>query len=285
MATDGVSLFCGIELGARIERAETDLIATGSAAAASRLGSEAGFVLPIGGGVASFADIGSPLNKVAGLGFGGVPEASEFDEIERQFAKRDTPVQVELAHLADPALGELLTERGYRLAGFENVLGRAITGAPAAVAPAGVRVRPSGEDEFGLWLDILADGFAHPDSQGVVSHEEFPREIIADAMRDLTTAAGVQRYVAVHDGQVAGGASMRVADGIAQLTGAATLPAHRRNGIQSALLAARLTEAAATGCDIAVITTQPGSKSMQNAQRSGFDFLYTRAVLIKKFPA
>lgn len=285
MATDGISLFCGIELGARIERAVTDLIATGSAAAATRLGSEAGFVIPIGGGVAAFADIGSPLNKVAGLGFGGVPEASEFDEIERQFAKRDTPVQIELAHLGDPALGELLTERGYRLAGFENVLGRSITGAPTTVTPAGVHVRPSGEDEFGLWLDVLADGVAHPDTQGVASHEEFPREIIADAMRDLSSAAGVRRYVAIHDGRVAGGASMRVADGIAQLTGAATLLAHRRNGIQTALLAARLTEAAAAGCDIAVITTQPGSKSMQNAQRSGFDFLYTRAVLVKNFPA
>ena len=32
----------------------------------------------------------------------------------------------------------------------------------------------------------------------------------------------------------------------------------------------------------AVITTQPGSKSQQNAQRQGFDLLYTRAVLVKQ---
>jgi hypothetical protein len=38
----------------------------------------------------------------------------------------------------------------------------------------------------------------------------------------------------------------------------------------------------AAGCDIAVITTQPGSKSQQNAQRQGFDFIYTRAVLVKQ---
>ena len=35
-------------------------------------------------------------------------------------------------------------------------------------------------------------------------------------------------------------------------------------------------------CDVAVITTQPGSKSQQNAQRQGFDLLYTRAVLVKQ---
>ena len=33
--------------------------------------------------------------------------------------------------------------------------------------------------------------------------------------------------------------------------------------------------------DGTVIVTQPGSKSQQNAQRRGFDLLYTRAVLVK----
>ncbi|MEV6072802.1 GNAT family N-acetyltransferase [Nocardia sp. NPDC052001] len=274
-------MFCSVELGARIERVETELIATGSAAANARLGGEAGFVIPIGGGVASFADMGSPLNKVAGLGFAGVPDADEFDAVEKQFAVRDTPVQVELAHLGDPGIAELLTGRGYRLISFENVLGIDLTDAPEPVTPAGVEVRASGTGEFDIWLDIIADGFAHPDTQGVASHEEFPREIIADAMRDLTAAAGVQRYVAVHEDAIAGGASMRMSQGVAQLTGAATLPAHRRHGIQSALLSARLTEAAVAGCDIAVITTQPGSKSQQNAQRRGFSLLYTRAILVK----
>ena len=62
---------------------------------------------------------------------------------------------------------------------------------------------------------------------------------------------------------------------------AATVPAHRRRGVQTALLSARLADAAAGGCDVAVIITQPGSKSQQNAQRQGFDLLYTRAVLVK----
>jgi ribosomal protein S18 acetylase RimI-like enzyme len=70
-------------------------------------------------------------------------------------------------------------------------------------------------------------------------------------------------------------------DGIAALTGAATAPEHRRRGVQTALLSARLADAASAGCDVAIITTQPGSKSQQNAQRRGFDLLYTRAVLVK----
>jgi hypothetical protein len=51
--------------------------------------------------------------------------------------------------------------------------------------------------------------------------------------------------------------------------------------VQGALLAARLEIASAAGCDVAVIVTQPGSKSQENAQRHGFDLLYTRAILVR----
>ena len=207
--------------------------------------------------------------------------AAELQEIEEAFTACSAPVQIELAHLADPAIGALLTGRGYRLTSFENVLGLALAGAPERVTPPGVEVRPSGDEEFESWLDVVADGFAHPDAQGVPSHEEFPREVIGRSERDLS-AAGAMRYVALRDGVIAGGASFRIAEGIAQLTGAATAPAHRRRGIQSALLSARLADAAAAGCTIAVVTTQPGSKSQQNVQRQGFDLLYTRAVLVKE---
>jgi GNAT superfamily N-acetyltransferase len=279
MDADRMPLFCGTALAERIERVEAQLITEASEAGRRRRADMAGFVIPVAGGVASYAEEGSPFNKVAGLGFGGLPSAGELDEIEQAFAAVDTPVQVELAHLVDPAIGALLTERGYRLVSFENVLGRALDRGTGRVTPPGIEVRPSGDDEFDTWLDVVADGFAHPDTQGLPSHEDFPREVIAGAMRDLTSA-GVTRYVALRDGVVAGGASFRVAAGVAQLTGAATTAAHRRRGVQTALLSARLADAAAAGCDIAVVTTQPASKSQQNAQRQGFDLLYTRAVLV-----
>jgi hypothetical protein len=42
---------------------------------------------------------------------------------------------------------------------------------------------------------------------------------------------------------------------------------------------ARLAEARAAGCDLAVVTTRPGSPSQRNVQRAGFHLLYARAVL------
>ncbi|TCO54793.1 GNAT family N-acetyltransferase [Actinocrispum wychmicini] len=275
------SLFCDIALAERIERAETEFIVKGSEAALRRRPETGGFVIPVAGGAASYAEPDSPLDKVLGLGFGGVPDTAVLDEVERAFAARGAPVQVELTHLADPAIGALLTGRGYRLVSFENVLGRDLTGGHERVTPPGVEVRLSGDDEFEPWLDVVVDGFAHPDTQGVPSHEEFPREVIGNAVRDLSTVANVHRYLALRDGTLAGAASMRTSDGIAQLAGATTAPTHRRRGVQTAMLSARLADAVAAGCDLAVITTQPGSKSQQNAQRSGFDLLYTRAILVK----
>lgn len=274
-------LFCDTALAERVERGEVGLIAAASEAARRRRPEAGGFAIPIAGGVATFAENGSPFNKVAGLGFAGVPGATALDEVERAFAARGAPVQAELANLADPAVGALLTGRGYRLVSFENVLGLAITGQPERVRPPGIEVRRSGEEELESWIDVVVDAFSHSDDQGVPSHEDFPREVIAGAERDLA-AAGVVRYAAWRAGVMAGGGSFRPAEGVAQLTGAATAPAHRRRGVQTALLSARLADAAAVGCDIAVVTTQPGSKSQQNVQRRGFDLLYTRAILVKR---
>ena len=281
MSSARLPLFCDTALAERIERVEAQLIAKCSDAARRRRADTTGFVIPIAGGVASFAAEGSPFNKVAGLGFEGVPTLAALDEIERAFAACAAPVQIELAHLVDPAIGAVLTGRGYHLESFENVLGLAVNGETQRVTPPGVEVRLSGDDEFEPWLNVVADGVAHPDTQGVPWREEFCREVYLDAERDLA-AAGVTRYIALRDGAFAGGAGFRIADGVAQLAGAATAPAHRRHGVQSALLSTRLADAAAAGCDVAVITTQPGSKSQQNAQRQGFDLLYTRAVLVKQ---
>lgn len=279
LAPGRMPLFCDTALAGRIERAEAQLITRCCEAARRRTGAE-GFAIPIVGAVASFAGQGSPFNKVAGLGFAGPPALAALDDIEKAFLVYGSPVQVELAQLADPAIGALLTGRGYQLESFENVLGRDLSGGFQPVMPSGIEVRRSGADELEAWLDVVVEGSLHPDAQGVPWHEEFPREMLIGAERD-GMAAGAVRYAGLRGGILAGGATMRMAEGVAQLTGAATAPAHRRYGVQTALLSARLADAAAAGCDIAVIVTQPGSKSQQNAQRQGFDLLYTRAVLVK----
>ncbi|MGY0502866.1 GNAT family N-acetyltransferase [Nocardia sp. FBN12] len=272
-------MFCDSEMAARIERMETGVIVSGVRAGLDRAGGP-GFAREIAGGAACFAGPNSPMNKVAGVGFGAVPSTAQWAAVEAAYAEVGAPVQVELAHLADPRIGADLTARGYRLMSFENVLGLRPRGRTWPI-PTSVDVRRDDEGGFDTWLDIVVEGFAHPDGDGLPAHEDFPRDILAIAIRDLTPTGSSHRYVAYRAGEPAGGATLRVIDGIAVLGGAATRPQHRRKGVQTALLAARLSAASATDCDLAVITTEPGSKSQRNAQSQGFTLLYTRAVLVK----
>ena len=41
---------------------------------------------------------------------------------------------------------------------------------------------------------VVAEGVAHPDAQGVSWHEEFPREVVIAAERDMAEAAASDVY-------------------------------------------------------------------------------------------
>lgn len=279
-------MFCDTALAARVERAEATLIGDAARASAARL-ARAPFVLELCGGVAACTEPGSPLCKVAGLGFDEVPSDAAWREVEQAYDEREVEVVVEVSSLARPEIVHELSARGYELVGCEHVLGldlcaRGAASAAADAARASIEIAPIAAGEERTWTDALLDGFAAPDAQGVASHESFPREALERAITDMTRARGVERQLARVDGRIAGGASMRISAGVAQLCGAATLPALRRRGVQRALLDWRLTEAARSGCELAVVTTQPGSKSQQNVMRLGFALLYVRVVLVRR---
>jgi GNAT superfamily N-acetyltransferase len=275
-------MFGSTSLAARVERAEARLVGDCAATVAQRRPASGAFAIPLAGGFATFTGRGSPLNKVAGLGFGGAVDIGDLEAVEHAFEGRGVPVQVELSCLADPAIGALLTRRGYVLENVESVLGLRL---PVEARPRldGIDVRESPSDELSAWLDVVVTGFGSPDLVGVPSHDSFDRDVLERAVADMASTPGFVRYLASRDGGPAGGASLRVSEGIAQLCGAATLPAQRRKGVQGALLAARLEAAGRAGCDVAVVTTQPGSKSQENVQKHGFDLLYTRAILVRSF--
>jgi ribosomal protein S18 acetylase RimI-like enzyme len=271
-------LFVSCELAARIEAAECRLLRDGTAAFVRR-GADC-LVQPLAGGIAVFTVPGSPLNKIAGLGFSGPLDPAELAGIERACAERGMPVLVEVSTLADPSIAAMLSGRGYVLRGFENVLGRALPAEIAMRADCDVEVARSDDDELATWIDVAVTGFATPDLQGVASPESYPRELIEPVIADFARTEGFVRYLARRGGAPVAAASMRTHRGIAQLCGAATLPEHRRRGAQTALLARRLADAAEAGCDVAVLTAMPGSKSHENAQLQGFALLYARAVLV-----
>lgn len=117
---------------------------------------------PIGGAFAVLGDAGSPFNKLIGLGFDGRPDADERAEIERAHAARHARLQVELATLADPAVGRLLTARGYQLEGFENVLARRLDEVPP-VSAGTVTVSEACDGDTDRWIEAMIAAFMRPD--------------------------------------------------------------------------------------------------------------------------
>ena len=126
--------FGGVPLAARVERAESRLVADATKEAI-RAGAPRAFVTPLAGGVAAFARPGSPLNKVAGLGFAGPLDERALADVEAAYAERETPVRFELSTLGEPSIPALLSRRGYVLEGHEHVLGRVLPPVPARGAP------------------------------------------------------------------------------------------------------------------------------------------------------
>lgn len=276
-------MFASTEIAARIEAAECCLLREASETIAAAETECDSFIHEIAGGLATFTVDGMPFNKLAGLGFAGVPTEGEIAEVEEAFRRRGASLQVEVSSLGDPGVGVLLTRRGYTFVGVENVLARSLPVAQEAGAPgAGIELSILAPDDLEAFADVLIEGFATPDTMGVASHESFEREVMERSIRLFSRTRGMRQYLVTRDGEPAGAGSMRLTGGIAQMCGAATLPAHRRRGIQSLLLSRRLADAAAAGCDVAVITTQPGSKSHENVHRRGFELIYVRSILVKE---
>jgi GNAT superfamily N-acetyltransferase len=294
-------MFADTPLAARIERAEATLSADISVSVIAGARNPDAFLELVGGGVAVFTGPGSPINKVIGVGFAEDPDTARLDAIEARYAALKSGVQVEISTLADPAWHAAFAPRGYAIAGFENVLGLTLGSRSAIITPGvinpgpGLLITPGvidgpgeivvsecGAADAAAWLDVVVSGFAQPDAvTAQAAGQEYPREAIERVYEDFAAIAGFRRYLARVDGVVAGGAGVREFEGVAQLCGAATLPAFRRRGVQTALLHARLRDGARRGCDLAVVTTAPGSKSQQNAQRQGFALLYARALHVR----
>ena len=272
-------MFADSALAARIDRAEGALCArfansrTGTAAPPAQ-------ILPMSGGLAVYAGPSSPINKVIGLGLDTPLDLTALDEVEDQWRRRNEPVRIEMSVLTDPEIGRSLSDRGYRLQGFENVLGHQLGQLQARLPPI-VTVELLRDEDVETWLDIAADAFSDLDGTGSVPDDAMPRAQLREAVAAYVAVPSVRRYLARIDGIPVGEAAMSIEGDIAIIAGAGTLPAFRGRGVQKALLQQRLNEAVAAGCRLAVVTTAPGTRSQDNVMRRGFALLYARAILVK----
>ena len=251
--------FADTALARRLEEAE--------AAAAVVFGSQ---VLEVAGGRAVFAGVDSPLSQVVGIGLNGPVSRGELNALETFFYSRGSKVSIDLCPLADAALFRELSRRSYRVAEFNNVLVKRLAGVEIVLTPR-VRRAIAGEDD--LWSHTVGHGFFE---QPELTTEEM------GVGRAVFAMPGAMCYLAVSEsGEPAGGAALSLREGLATLFADSTIPGFRRQGLHRELIAARLNEALAQGCDIATASTQPASGSQRNYERLGFEVAYTKVTLEK----
>ncbi|MGD9751714.1 MAG: GNAT family N-acetyltransferase [Acidimicrobiia bacterium] len=234
--------------------------------------------IEVAGGVAAYTGAGMFAARVQGAGLAGPVAEAVLDAAEAFYAACGLAMEVELCPLAHETLLVGLAARGHVLIGFRNVyVAEPATAThtdqhPGAVRPGSdIEVVRVGGTDVDRWSSVLLDGFGYRDA-----HD---RLRVARWNRMVAGLGQATAFLALRDGRPVGAAHVLVHGRAASLGGTATLPAFRRQGVQAALLRARLDHAARQGCDLAVVTADPGSGSARNVERAGFRLAHTNARL------
>ena len=264
-------LFADLNLARRLELADAAKHIDYAAARATLLGTGCCAWERIGGGYAIFAGADNPYSRVVGLGLDGPVSKAAFEHCEAFYQGRGAQPAFSLCPLADPTLLEQLNHRGYCIEMFMHVWFRALAlGDVFPAPPSGIVGRAIEPEEADLWTLVAFRG-------GLDSDEALPNLSVIIAPYPFVAQA--RCWLAWHDGEPAGAATLAIHDGVAGLFGASTRVPHRHLGVQHALLVARLAAASDAGCDLAVVDTEPGSDSQRNVERLGCRLGYTKVTM------
>ena len=260
--------FADLELARRLERTEARGNVQFVEARAKAFPDRGATWIEVAGAYAMFDGVGSPLTQTFGLGVFQPVTETDMETLEDFFRSKGADVFHEVSPLADNSVFEHFNEHGYRAVEFSNVLYRPISADLRLQASMNerVNVRVAGKHEVQLWADTAFEGWS-----------EFTE--VADFLRELGQVSAQSdslSFLAELDGKPIATGALIIADDVALLAGASTVPTARRQGAQLALLEGRLRYAAAQGCTVAMMAAQPGSGSQRNAERHGFRIAYTR---------
>lgn len=257
-----------VALARRLERAE-GLANAAAVDARRRLQPESGAEwTEIAGVYAMFDGPTSFITQTFGIGLFEPFLEPEFDRVEAFFTERGAPTFHEVSSFAAREPMALLTVRGYTPFETSVVLIRRTFTESSASANA-ITVRAIAEAELPAWSRVAGQGWSSESPEAA--------EFVASLGDVWARAQGITCFLAEQNGQPIASAAISLANGVALMAGASTIPSARKQGAQLALLDARLRFAAERGADLAMVVTAPGSASQRNAERQGFRPVYTRA--------
>lgn len=247
---------------------------------AGKLAAMAQETRPFAGGIMARGAPGAWFNRAHGAGLDGPVDPEEVDRLIDFYEQRGIEPRLELCPFAHQTLVDALAARGFAVRRFLIVLAREVDAAeriePPHPAPRGVvieRIRPGDGEAIEAFGRLFVEGFE-------VRGEDRIAETMR-AARHVVEAEGSIGVRAMLDGACVGVAAMELAGPLASLFGACVTASARGRGIQQALLAWRLREAAASGARVATIQSRPGIPTERNAMRMGFTVAYNNVVLVR----
>jgi GNAT superfamily N-acetyltransferase len=218
----------------------------------------------IGGGIAAYAGVNSPFSEAIGIGLWERAGRAEAEALTAFYRERGAQPRVRLSPHADEEFVRSLVALGYIPVEYENPLVADL----AAIAPRRderVQEMRDAQEWSRATGSAFMDGKPCDDSNLIVG--------LMVCTPPETTALEIRI-----DGEIAASGAMDVQGEIAGFFGAATAPAFRGRGLQSALIADRAARALERGARFGRVTTWPASPSEQNYRRIGFTPLYTRVL-------
>lgn len=232
-----------------------------------------GKIYEVNGGVACFSGYDSYLSQVVGWGFATKPRHFKTDlEMIEQFYKSfgHQRVDIELCPYTGTELASFLSQRNYEITELNNVSILDLRNHPiTTLNEEEFVIRQVPFIELSYWAQNVAAGFGYPKAQEQFIH--------------YARAKGVTAFAALKKDKIVAGATIAIHQGVADLGVTSTIPAFRGRGLQKQLVLARLNFARNLGVSMATVTTEPGTISDLNVQKSGFNCAYTRIKMTRSF--
>jgi hypothetical protein len=220
----------------------------------------------LAGGCAAFGGADVPLTRAVGIGTAGPLNTSEIDLVEAFYSSRKAPVNISISDRTDQCVPASLNARGYQSCSFMNNWWMPLSGRPDVAVSLAVDISPASAKETELWARTVAAGFEEEDCP-IDELQLSPRLI--DTFCCLGFSDGAQPFFARLRGKVVGGGVLFVNGVNAYIRTASCRYQYRNQGVQTALLSARLEAASQIGCRLAFSSTiREGS--VRNLERFGF---------------
>lgn len=256
------------ELLEKVQLASLSMLKSATAAMAAVRPDLGACALDLAGGCLAFSGADVPLTRAVGVGTAGPVTTEEIDAIENFYATRKSPVRIAMSGLSCDSFHSLLSGKGYVAGQLIENWWRPLSSPPPSRIADGIEVIPVGNEHADLWVRTVVAGFEEVDSP--VDDQNLSSRLL-ETFYCLGFAQGARPFLVRRKGEAAGGGVLFVDGGTAHLRTTSCRFAHRRNGVQTALLGERLREAHAAGCKFVFSSTEGIGVSARNLGRFGLE--------------